>query len=163
MACRQYTRPSPARVAISRIEKAWLREARKHHDTPIAKNSGKQEALALKGYSASYRHNTRGGLPNLRTVVGRQLIELLDDVQRLPLDRPRHPRNTWPRSTAAPAKHVACFAGGFAGGRVSRVPRSMEREALNVVQELCKLSAHSCSKVLGVLLELCDGRTPNTP
>ena len=27
MACRQCTRPSPARVAISRIEKAWLREA----------------------------------------------------------------------------------------------------------------------------------------
>ena len=28
MACRQCTRPSPAPVAISRIEKAWLREAR---------------------------------------------------------------------------------------------------------------------------------------
>ena len=28
MACRQCTRSSPARVAISRIEKAWLREAR---------------------------------------------------------------------------------------------------------------------------------------
>ena len=27
VACRQCTRPSPARVAISRIEKAWLREA----------------------------------------------------------------------------------------------------------------------------------------
>ena len=27
MACRQCTRPSPARVAVSRIEKAWLREA----------------------------------------------------------------------------------------------------------------------------------------
>ena len=27
MACRQCTRPSPARVVISRIEKAWLREA----------------------------------------------------------------------------------------------------------------------------------------
>ena len=27
---------------------------------------------------------------NLRAVVSRQLIELLDDVQRLPLDRPRH-------------------------------------------------------------------------
>ena len=27
MACRQCTRPSPVRVAISRIEKAWLREA----------------------------------------------------------------------------------------------------------------------------------------
>ena len=24
------------------------------------------------------------------------------------------------------------------------------------------LSAHNCSKVLGVLLEVCDGRTPNT-
>ena len=31
--------------------------------------------------------------------------------------------------------------------RVSRVPRSIEREALNVVQELYKLSAHNCSKV----------------
>ena len=31
---------------------------------------------------------------NLRAVVGRQLIELLDDVQHHPLDRPRHPRNT---------------------------------------------------------------------
>ena len=29
MACRQCTRPSPARVAISRIEKAWLREAKR--------------------------------------------------------------------------------------------------------------------------------------
>ena len=47
--------------------------------------------------------------------------------------------------------------------RVSRVARSIEREALNVVQELYKLSAHNCSKVLGVLLEFCDGRTPNTP
>ena len=47
--------------------------------------------------------------------------------------------------------------------RVSRVPRSIEREALNVVQELYKLSAHNCSKVLGVLLEFCDSRTPNTP
>ena len=28
LAYRQCTRPSPARVAISRIEKAWLREAR---------------------------------------------------------------------------------------------------------------------------------------
>ena len=28
MACRQCTRPFPARVAISRIKKAWLREAR---------------------------------------------------------------------------------------------------------------------------------------
>ena len=43
------------------------------------------------------------------------------------------------------------------------MPRSIEREALNVVQELCKLSAHNYSKVLGVLLEFCDGRTPNTP
>ena len=40
--------------------------------------------------------------------------------------------------------------------------RSMEREALNVVQELYKLSAHNCLKVLGVLLQFCDGRTPNT-
>ena len=47
--------------------------------------------------------------------------------------------------------------------RVSRVPRPIEREALNVVQELYKLSAHNCSKVLGVLLEFCDSRTPNTP
>ena len=37
--------------------------------------------------------------------------------------------------------------------RVSRVPRSIEQEALNVVQELYKLSAHNCLKVLGVLLE----------
>ena len=43
------------------------------------------------------------------------------------------------------------------------MPRSIEREALNVVQELYKRSAHNCSKVLGVLLEFCDGRTPNTP
>ena len=47
--------------------------------------------------------------------------------------------------------------------RVSRVPRSIEPEALNVVQEICRLSAHNCSKVLGVFLEFCDGRTPNTP
>ena len=47
--------------------------------------------------------------------------------------------------------------------RVSRVPRSIERKALNVIQKLGKLSAHNCSKVLGVLLEFCDGRTPNTP
>ena len=47
--------------------------------------------------------------------------------------------------------------------RVSRVPRSIEREALNVVQELYKLSAHNCSKVLGVLVEFCDSKTPNTP
>ena len=39
------------------------------------------------------------------------------------------------------------------------MPRSIEREVLNVVQEL---SAADCSKVLGVLLEFCDGRTPNT-
>ena len=26
-----------------------------------------------------------------------------------------------------------------------------------------RLSAYNCSKVLGVLLEFCDGRTPNTP
>ena len=32
------------------------------------------------------------------------------------------------------------------------MPRSIEREALNVVQELYKLSAQNCSKVLGVLL-----------
>ena len=43
------------------------------------------------------------------------------------------------------------------------MPRSIEREALNVVQELYKLSAHNYSKVLGVLLEFCDGRTRNTP
>ena len=43
------------------------------------------------------------------------------------------------------------------------MPRSIERDALNVLQELSKLSAHNCSKVLGVLLEFCDGRTPNTP
>ena len=42
------------------------------------------------------------------------------------------------------------------------MPRSVEREALNVVQKLYKLSAHNCSKVLAVL-EFCDGRTPNTP
>ena len=47
--------------------------------------------------------------------------------------------------------------------RVSRVPWSIEREALNVVQELYKLSAHNLSKVFGVLLEFCDSRTPNTP
>ena len=47
--------------------------------------------------------------------------------------------------------------------RVSRVPRPIEREALNVVQELYKLSAHNCSKVLRVILEFCDSRTPNTP
>ena len=46
--------------------------------------------------------------------------------------------------------------------RVSRVPRSIEREALNVVQELYKLSAHKCLKFLGVLLEFCDDRTSNT-
>ena len=40
------------------------------------------------------------------------------------------------------------------------MPRSIEREALNVVQELYKLSAHNYSKVLGVLLEFCDGKTP---
>ena len=39
--------------------------------------------------------------------------------------------------------------------RVSRVPRSIEREALNVVQELYKLSAHNCLKVLGVLVKFC--------
>ena len=44
--------------------------------------------------------------------------------------------------------------------RVSRVPRSIEREALNVVQELYELSAHNFSKVFGVLLEFCDSRTP---
>ena len=44
-----------------------------------------------------------------------------------------------------------------------QVSRSIEREALNVVQELCQLSAHTCSKVLGVLLEFYDGRTQNTP
>ena len=27
MACRQYTRPSPARIAILQIEKAWIHEA----------------------------------------------------------------------------------------------------------------------------------------
>ena len=43
------------------------------------------------------------------------------------------------------------------------MPRSIEQEALNVVQELYKLSAHNCSKVLGVLLEFYDGRTLNTP
>ena len=42
------------------------------------------------------------------------------------------------------------------------MPQSIEREALNIVQELYKLSAHNCSKVLEVLLEFCDGRTPNT-
>ena len=47
--------------------------------------------------------------------------------------------------------------------RVSRVLRSIEREALNVVQELYKLSAHNCSKVLGVLVEFCDSKTLNTP
>ena len=47
--------------------------------------------------------------------------------------------------------------------RVSRVPRSIEREALNVVQELYKLSAHNCSKVLGVIVKFCYSRNPNTP
>ena len=47
--------------------------------------------------------------------------------------------------------------------RVSRVLRSIEWEALNVVQELYKLSAHNFSKVFGVLLEFCDSRTLNTP
>ena len=31
------------------------------------------------------------------------------------------------------------------------------------VTERDKLSIHNCSKVLGVLLESCDDRTPNTP
>ena len=43
------------------------------------------------------------------------------------------------------------------------MPQSIEREVLNVVQEICKLSDHNCSKVLGVLLEFCDSRMPNTP
>ena len=47
--------------------------------------------------------------------------------------------------------------------RVSRVPRSIEREAMDVVQELYKLSAHNCSKVLGVLVEFCYSRKRNTP
>ena len=40
---------------------------------------------------------------------------------------------------------------------VSLAPQSMEWEALNVVQELNKLSAHNCSEVLGILLKFCDG------
>ena len=43
------------------------------------------------------------------------------------------------------------------------MPRLIEREALNVVQELYKLSAHNYSKVLGAHLGFCDGRTPNIP
>ena len=43
------------------------------------------------------------------------------------------------------------------------MPRSIEREVLNVVRELYKLSAHNYSKVLGVLLEFYDGRTLNIP
>ena len=47
--------------------------------------------------------------------------------------------------------------------RISRVPRSIEREAMDVVHELYKLSAHNCSKVLGVLVKFCYSRKPNTP
>ena len=43
------------------------------------------------------------------------------------------------------------------------MPRSIKQKALNIVQEVYKPSAHNCSKVLGVLLEFCDGRTSNTP
>ena len=40
---------------------------------------------------------------------------------------------------------------------------SIERKALIFVQEHCKLSAHNCSKVLGVLLEFCDASTSYLP
>ena len=38
----------------------------------------------------------------------------------------------------------------------------MKQEASNIVLELYKLSAYNFSNVLGVLLEYCDSRTPNT-
>ena len=43
---------------------------------------------------------------------------------------------------------------------VSQVLWSIEREVLNIVQELYKLYAHNCSKDLEVYLS-CDGRTLN--
>ena len=43
MACRQSTRPSPARVAISRIEKAWLREASASQGQIVALRMGRFE------------------------------------------------------------------------------------------------------------------------
>ena len=49
MACRQCTRPSPARVAISRIEKAWLREANRHIISEL-----RSHVTKFLGYSEEY-------------------------------------------------------------------------------------------------------------
>ena len=59
------------------------------------KNGGKQEALALTGYSASYRHKTRGGPEEPSS-------SCVPTVYRAPGRRSAPSA----RSTAAPAKHA---------------------------------------------------------
>ena len=72
---------------------------KKHHGTTTThrsrKNRGKQEAVALTGYSASYRHKTRGG-PQEPSINCEQT------ACRAPRRRSAPPA----QSTAAPAKRA---------------------------------------------------------
>ena len=56
MACRQCTRPSPARVAISRIEKAWLREAinERAYSVECERQRVMPETTAFKRHAAKH-------------------------------------------------------------------------------------------------------------
>ena len=78
---------------------------KKHHGTTTTrrsrKNGGKQEALALTGYSASYRHKTRGVPQEPSSSCGHTAYRAPGRRSAPPLDRPRHPRNTLLRSQSA--------------------------------------------------------------
>ena len=70
----------------------------KQHATPTTRRSRKNVANGERPRSRRFRRPTVTRLEesnsNARTVVRGLSIELLDDVLRPPLDRPRHPRNT---------------------------------------------------------------------